>query len=53
MRNGYQQINVRFTVQGDAPAEVLRDLVERSRSRSAVWDVITNGVPVAIDVDVA
>ena len=53
VRNGYQQINVRFTVKGDAPAEVLRELVEQSRSRSAVYDVITNGVPVAIDVDVA
>ena len=53
MRNGYQQINVKFTVKGDAPAEVLRDLVEQSQARSAVYDVITNGVPVAIDVDVA
>ena len=49
VRNGYQQIKVRFTVKGDAPAQVLRDLVEQSRSRSAVYDVITNGVPVVID----
>jgi uncharacterized OsmC-like protein len=53
VRNGYQQINVRFTIKGDAPAEVLRELVEQSRARSAVYDVVTNGVPVAIDVDVA
>ena len=53
VRNGYQQINVRFTIKGDASAEVLRELVEQSRSRSAVYDIITNGVPVAIDVDVA
>jgi len=53
VRNGYQQINVKFTIKGDAPADVLRDLVEQSRARSAVYDVITNGVPVAIDVDVA
>ena len=53
VRNGYQQINVRFSVKGDASPEVLRELVEQSRSRSAVFDVITNGVPVAIDVDVA
>jgi hypothetical protein len=25
--------------------------VEQSRARSAVYDVITNGVPVAIEVD--
>jgi uncharacterized OsmC-like protein len=53
VRNGYQQINVKFTVKGDASPEVLRELVEQSRSRSAVFDVITNGVPVSIDVDVA
>jgi uncharacterized OsmC-like protein len=51
VRNGYQQITVRFTVKGDAPAEKLRELVEQSRARSAVFDVITSGVPVTIDVD--
>lgn len=52
-RNGYQQINVRFTVKGDASPEVLREIVEQSRSRSAVYDVITNGVPVNIEVETA
>ena len=51
VRNGYQQITVHFTVKGDAPAEKLRELVEQSRARSAVYDVITNGVPVTIQVD--
>ena len=50
VRNGYQNITVRFTVKGDAPAEKLRDLVEQSRARSAVYDVITNRVPVTIEV---
>ena len=53
MRNGYQQVTVKFIVKGDAPDEVLRDIVEQSRRRSAVYDVITNGVNVDIDVDVA
>jgi uncharacterized OsmC-like protein len=51
VRNGYQNVSVRFTVKGDAPAEVLRGLVEQSRKRSAVFDILTNGVPVTIDVD--
>ena len=51
VRNGYQNITVRFTVKGDAPAEKLRELVEQSRARSAVFDVITNGVPVKIEID--
>jgi uncharacterized OsmC-like protein len=51
VRNGYQGITVRFTIKGDAPAEKLRELVEQSRARSAVYDVITSGVPVTIEVD--
>jgi uncharacterized OsmC-like protein len=51
VRNGYQGITVRFTVKGDAPAEKLRKLVEQSRARSAVYDVITNRVPITIEVD--
>ena len=52
VRNGYQQVSVRFTVKGDAPEQVLREIVEQSRRRSAVYDVITNGIPVEIDVEV-
>lgn len=51
VRNGYQNITVRFTVKGDAPADKLRELVEQSRSRSAVFDIITNRVPVTIEVN--
>jgi len=51
VRNGYEQITVRFTLKGDAPADKLRELVDQSRARSAVYDVITNGVPVTIEVD--
>lgn len=50
VRNGYQGIRVSFRIVGDAPEEKLRDLLERSRNRSAVYDVLTNGVPVSIDV---
>lgn len=50
VRNGFQNITVRFTVKGDAPDEKLRQIVEQSRARSAVFDVITGQVPVAIEV---
>jgi uncharacterized OsmC-like protein len=49
VRNGYEQIRVSFRIKGDDP-EKLRQVVEQSRKRSAVFDVITNGVPVTIDV---
>jgi uncharacterized OsmC-like protein len=50
VRNGYEQIRVRFRVTGDAPPEQLRQLVEQSRARSAVFDIITNRVPVTIEI---
>jgi uncharacterized OsmC-like protein len=50
VRNGYQNIAVQFTVKGDAPAEKLRELVEQSRARSAVFDIITGHVPVTVEV---
>ena len=53
VRNGYEQITVRFHVEGDAPAETLAQIVEQSRARSAVYDVITNSVPVRIEVETA
>jgi uncharacterized OsmC-like protein len=51
VRNGYQGIKVSFRLQGDDP-DKLRQVVEQSRLRSAVYDVLTNGVPVTIDVAV-
>ncbi len=51
VRNGYSAIRASFRIRGNAPAEVLRGIVEQSKARSAVFDVLTNGVPVAVSVD--
>jgi uncharacterized OsmC-like protein len=50
VRNGYQNIRITFEIEGDASPEKLREIVEQSRARSAVYDVITNGVPVTVSV---
>ena len=50
VRNGYEQIKVSFHIDGDADDETLRRIVEQSRKRSAVYDVLTNGTPVHVDV---
>jgi uncharacterized OsmC-like protein len=50
VRNGYERIRATFTIKGDAPAEKLREIVEQSRARSAVFDVLTNGVPVELTI---
>lgn len=53
VRNGYEKIRVTFKIAGDAPPEKLRSIVEQSRSRSAVFDVLSNGTDVQIDVETA
>ena len=50
VRNGYRQIRVAFEIEGDASPETLAALVEQSRNRSAVYDVLTNGTDVVVEV---
>lgn len=47
-RNGFENIRVMFKIAGDAPAERLRELVARAQQRSAVLDMVSHGVPVAL-----
>jgi uncharacterized OsmC-like protein len=51
VRNGYRNIRIAFDITGDAPPEKLREIVEQSRARSAVFDVLTNGVPVEMSIN--
>jgi len=53
VRNGYQQIRVSFRIDADASPEKIRELVAQSQARSAVFDIITNQVPVTISVTTA
>ena len=52
-RNGFERIRASFRVKGDAPSEKLHEVVARAAQRSAVFDMVTNGVPVALDVTTA
>jgi uncharacterized OsmC-like protein len=51
-RNGFTNIRVHFRVKGNAPDEKLRELVARAKQRSAVFDMVTNGVPVDVTASV-
>lgn len=51
VRNGFSDIRATFKIKGDAPADKLRQVVEQSVARSAVYDMLTNGVPVAVNVE--
>lgn len=50
VRNGYQNVRISFEVDGDASPDQLAQLVMQSKARSAVFDILTNGVPVSVDV---
>lgn len=50
VRNGYQSVTVSFEIDGDASPDQLEEIVLQSKARSAVFDIITNGVPVSIGV---
>ena len=52
MRNGYQQIRVSFVVEGDASPGEPAALAGQSRRRPAVYDVLSNGTDVVIDVSI-
>ena len=52
-RNGFDGIDVTFTIKGDASPEKLREVVDRALARSVVYDMITNGVPVTVRADVS
>lgn len=47
--NRYQNIRVTFRIKSDAPAEKLAEVVARAQARSAVFDSVSNPVPVAVD----
>jgi uncharacterized OsmC-like protein len=50
-RNGFEHIEVVYTIKGDAPPEKLREIVQRAKARSVVYDMVTNGVPVAVSTE--
>jgi uncharacterized OsmC-like protein len=50
VRNGFNDISVRFDIDADAPAEEIQALVAQSQKRSAVFDMITNPSNVTVTV---
>ena len=50
VRNGYDDIKVKFKIDADASKKDIEALVAQSQKRSAVYDVITNPVNVTVEV---
>jgi uncharacterized OsmC-like protein len=51
VRNGFQAVRAEVALQGDAPPETLRKIVAQAVARSAVFDVLANGVPVTVTTE--
>ncbi len=50
IRNGFNDITVRFDVDADASTEDIQALVAQSQKRSAVYDIVTNPTSVTVEV---
>src|SRR3954447_4229816 len=50
VRNGFTGIRVTFSIEGDAPEEKLREVLERAKARSAVFDMVSHGVPTTVEM---
>jgi uncharacterized OsmC-like protein len=50
VRPGYQAIQIKFRIEGDASREELEDLVQHAKNLSPVYDVVSRSVPVTVTV---
>jgi len=50
IRNGFNDVNVRFDIDADASPEDIQALVAQSQKRSAVFDMVTNPTQVVVEV---
>jgi uncharacterized OsmC-like protein len=50
VRNGYENIRISLKVKGDASEKELQELVEIAQKHSPVFDIVTNKVPVLIEL---
>ena len=51
VRNGFNDIKVKYDIDADATQEEIEALVAQSQKRSAVFDVITNPTNVTVEVN--
>lgn len=50
VRPGYEQIRMRYFVESDAPREQIEERLQFAKGQSPVHDVITNPVPVKVQL---
>ena len=50
IRNGFEEITVRFSVDADASRDELEAMLAQAQKRSAVFDVVTNPTNVLVEL---
>jgi uncharacterized OsmC-like protein len=50
IRNGFEQVTVRFAIDADASREDLEALIAQSQKRSAVFDIVANPTKVLVEL---
>ncbi len=48
VRNGFSSMRVGFKIKGDAPEAKLQEIVQQACARSAVLDILSNGIPITV-----
>lgn len=51
VRNGFDEIKVKYDIDADATPDEIRAVVAQSQKRSAVFDIITNPTNVSVEVN--
>ncbi len=51
VRNGFDGIKVKYTIDADASQEDIEALVAQSQKRSAVFDIVANPTNVTVEVN--
>ena len=51
VRNGFQKIQVTFSIKSNAPEEKLRELMELAQKRSPVLDMLSHPTPVEVTME--
>ena len=50
IRNGFEEVTVRFAIDADASRDDLEALIAQSQKRSAVFDIVTNPTKVLVEL---
>ena len=50
IRNGFEDVTVRFSIDADASRDDLEALIAQAQKRSAVFDIVTNPTKVLVEL---